>query len=110
MEENWFLIKRLNLKPECCVSYKRQPYVSIMERNFRLTFDTNMVVRNYNLDLHYGGGSKFIVPPGTCIMEVKYNSFIPQWAIKIIQTNDCVQFKMSKFAKGLEKTRSLSII
>ena len=110
LKEIWFLYKRYNLKPACIVSYKRQPFLSKVEKTFRLTFDTNVMVRNYNFDLHFGGGSKLIVPRGITIMEVKFNNIIPNWAIKIIQNNDCVQYKISKFAAGLEKTKVLALV
>lgn len=110
LKEIWFLYKKYNLKPVCVVSYFRQPYMSRMEKTFRLTFDTNLKVRKYNLDLRFGGGSKNIVPPNICIMEVKFNNIVPNWAIKIIQKNDCVQYKISKFAAGLEKIKVLALI
>lgn len=105
LNEIWFLYKKCNLKPACIVSYKRQPFISKLEKTFRLTFDTNVMVRNYNLDLNFGGGSKFVIPKGVCIMEVKFNNYIPNWAIKILQNNNCLQYKISKFVNGLEKTR-----
>lgn len=110
LKEIWFLYKKYNLKPVCVVSYNRQPYISRVEKTFRLTFDTNLKVRRYNLDLRFGGGSKNIVPPNICIMEVKFNNIIPNWAIKIIQKNDCVQYKISKFATGLEKTKIYALV
>jgi len=110
LKEIWFLYKKYNLKPMCIISYKRQPFLSKVEKTFRLTFDTNITVRNFNLDLHFGGGSKFIVPRGICIMEVKFNNIIPKWAIKIIQKNDCIQYKISKFASGIEKTRNYALV
>ena len=110
LKEIWFLYKKYNLKPVCVVSYFRQPFMSRVEKTFRLTFDTNLKVRKYNLDLNFGGGSKNIIPPNICIMEVKFNNIIPNWAIKIIQKNDCVQYKISKFAAGLEKTKILALI
>lgn len=110
LKEIWFLNKKYNLKPRCIVSYKRQPYFSKIEKTLRITFDTNIMVRNFNLDLRFGGGSKFVVPRGICIMEIKFNNFIPNWAIKIIQKNDCVQYKISKFVTGLEKTKILALI
>ena len=110
LKEIWFLYKKYNLKPVCIVSYYRQPYISRVEKTFRLTFDTNLKVRRYNLDLRFGGGSKNIVPSNICIMEVKFNNIIPNWAIKIIQKNDCVQYKISKFAAGLEKTRIFALV
>jgi hypothetical protein len=110
LKEIWFLNKKYNLKPICIVSYKRQPFLSKVEKTFRLTFDTNVVVRNYNFDLHNGGGSKFIVPQAVCIMEVKFNNFIPNWAIKIIHKNDCIQYKISKYAAGLAKTKNYALV
>lgn len=110
LKEIWWLNKRYNLKPACIVSYKRQPFLSKLEKTFRLTFDTNVMVRNYNLDLNFGGGSKYVIPRGICIMEVKFNNYIPNWAIKILQNNNCFQYKISKFASGLEKTRTYALI
>lgn len=110
LKEIWFLNRRYNLKPACIVSYKRRPFLSKFEKTFRITFDTNVMVRNYNLDLHFGGGSKFVVPPGICIMEIKFNNYIPNWAIKILQKNNCLQYKISKFANGLEKTRTFALV
>jgi SPX domain protein involved in polyphosphate accumulation len=110
LKEIWFLSKRYNLKPACIVSYKRQPFLSKFEKTFRITFDTNVMVRNYNLDLHFGGGSELIVPRGICIMEIKFNNYIPNWAIKILQKNNCLQYKISKFANGLEKTRTYALV
>ena len=110
LKEIWFLYKKYNLKPVCIVSYKRQPFLSKVEKSFRLTFDTDVTVRNYNFDLHFGGGSKFIVPRSICIMEVKFNNFIPNWAIKIIHKNDCIQYKISKYAAGLAKTKNYALV
>lgn len=110
LDEIWFLYKKYNVKPVCVVSYHRQPYMSRVEKTFRLTFDTNLKVRKHNLDLRFGVGSRYIIPPNICIMEVKFNSIIPKWAIKIIQKNDCVQYKISKFAAGLEKTKIFALI
>jgi hypothetical protein len=110
LKEIWWLNKRYNLKPACIISYKRRPFLSKLEKTFRLTFDTNVIVRNYNLDLNIGGGSKCVIPRGICIMEVKFNNYIPNWAIKILQNNNCLQYKISKFASGLEKTRTYALI
>ena len=110
LEEIWYLYNRYHLQPICVVCYKRQPYMDKMENRFRITFDTNIKVRTYNFDLHFGNGNRYIMPPNICIMEVKFNSFIPNWAIKIFQLNDITQQKMSKFASGLERGILFSIV
>ncbi|MHA1729710.1 MAG: VTC domain-containing protein [Promethearchaeota archaeon] len=109
LKEIWFLYKKYSLKPVCVVSYKRRPYFAKVERNFRITFDTNVKVRNFNFDLNSGTGSKLVVNRGICIMEVKFTSFIPSWAVKIIQKSDSVQYKISKFATGLIQTRTYAV-
>jgi len=110
LEEIWYLYNRYYLQPTCVVSYKRQPYIDKMQNRFRITFDTNLKVRNYNFDLHFGNGNRYIIPPNVCVMEVKFNNFIPNWAVKIIQRNDIMQQKMSKFASGLERGLLFSIV
>jgi len=109
LNEIWYLYKKFNLKPACIVSYKRQAFLSKLEQTLRVTFDTNVFVRNYNFDLQYGGGSRYIVPRGISIMEIKFNTFVPHWVIKIIQKNDFLQYKISKFAMGLEKTKIFGV-
>lgn len=101
LKEIWYLYRRYSLHPVCLVCYKRQPYISKFERTFRLTFDTNIQVRDYNFDLKVGGGSKFILLRNICVLEIKFNNFIPNWAIKIVQKSNCIQEKISKFASGL---------
>ena len=112
LNDIWYLYKRYNLKPVCIVWYHRQPFISKIEKGrFRITFDTSIKVRNYNFDLHTGGISgKYIVPPQICVMEIKFTNFIPAWAIRVVQRNNVIQEKMSKFASGLERTRIVSVL
>lgn len=111
LNEIWYLYNRYNLKPVCVVCYQRQPYMSKIKNRFRMTFDTNIRVRNYNFNLHVGGDtSRYIIPPHISVMELKFNSFIPNWAIKILQRNDVLQEKMSKFASGLSHTRTFGLV
>ncbi|QEE17951.2 VTC domain-containing protein [Promethearchaeum syntrophicum] len=104
LEEIWYLKKRFNLKPVCAISYKRQALTGIFEKNFRVTFDTNLRVSRTNFDLLQFSAerSKLIIPQTQCVMEVKFNNIIPKWAIKIVQANNCVQQKISKFASGVK--------
>ena len=110
LEEIWYLYNRYHLQPICVVCYKREPFMDRMENRFRMTFDTDVKIRYYNFDLHYGNGSSYVLPPNICIMEVKFNSFIPNWAVKIFQRNNILQQKMSKFASGLERGKIFSIV
>ena len=68
------------------------------------------MLRNHNFNLHDGSGSKMIVPKNIAIMEIKFNNIIPNWVINIIQRNDTIQQKISKFARGLTQTVAFSYI
>lgn len=112
LNDIWYLYNRYNLKPVCMVWYHRRPFISKIEKGrFRITFDMGVKVRNHNFDLHVGGTSgKYVVPPQICVMEIKFTNFIPAWAVRIVQRNNVIQEKMSKFASGLERTKILSIL
>jgi len=110
LREIWYQYKRYHLQPISVVCYYRQPYQDKLTKRFRITFDTNIKTRDYNFDLHIGGGSKYVVQPHMCVMEVKFTNFIPNWAIKIVQRNNIFQEKVSKFANGLEKMKIFSVI
>ncbi|WP_371804751.1 VTC domain-containing protein [Candidatus Lokiarchaeum ossiferum] len=108
LEEIWYLKKRFNLKPVCAISYKRQALTGKVEKKFRVTFDTNLLVTKHNFDLlkFHQGSSKSILPRDIVVMEVKFNNIIPKWAVKILEGNDCMQEKISKFASGLKEANS----
>ena len=112
LEEIWYLKKRFNLKPVCAISYKRQALAGKVEKKFRITFDTNLRVTKHNFDLlsFHQGTSKLIIPRDLVVMEVKFNNIIPKWAIKILEGNDCIQEKISKFASGLKEVNSYCVV
>lgn len=103
LNEIWYNYNRFHLKPVSVVCYKRQAFNAEFISKFRMTFDTDIKVRNYNFNLHDGGGSYYIKSPNVCIMEIKFNKYIPYWAINIVQTNNFVREKMSKYVSGIEK-------
>ena len=105
LQEIWYLVRLHKLKPAIVVSYNRQALHGKNEKRFRLTFDSDIRVRKSNFDLRYGHGSKLILPRETVVMEVKFNDQIPNWAVRILQQNNCWQEKISKFASGIEQTR-----
>ena len=107
LNEIWFNYNRFHLKLVSVICYKRQAFNADFISKFRVTFDTNIKVRDYNFDLHYGGGQHYIKSPNICIMEMKFSKYIPEWAIHIIQRNNIVREKMSKFVGGIEKLNVL---
>ncbi|MHA1585436.1 MAG: VTC domain-containing protein [Promethearchaeota archaeon] len=110
LREIWYLRKRYHLHPACVVFYKRVPYIGKMNPKFRITFDQELRVRNHSFDLLNSHNMIPIISRNRCVMEVKFNDIIPNWAIKIVQRNNCTQNKLSKFAHGLKQTRSFGVV
>lgn len=111
LEEIWYLKKRFNSKPVCGISYQRIALAGVLETKFRITFDTQIQATRSNLDFFQfaNGDLKYIIPPTHCVMEVKFNNIIPKWAVKIVQANNCIQEKISKFASGVSQTAVSSL-
>jgi len=109
LDEIHYLFKRFNLKPVELVYYKRQAYVSKFDKRIRLTFDTNVMIRSSSFDLTVDTGSKYITPPNTVIMEVKFPDRLPSWLLRGLARISCTRMAISKFADGLEKSRFLVI-
>lgn len=105
LQEIWFLSQLHHLKPAVMVCYRRQAFQGNREKRFRITFDTDVRVRNMNFDLKVDHGTNHILPLHHSIMEVKFNEHIPNWAILILQNNNCWQEKISKFARGIHTTQ-----
>jgi len=103
LKELWYNYERYHLKPVSVICYKRQAFNTDFISKFRITFDTKVRVRNYNFDLNFGGGKYYIKSPNICIMEIKFNKYVPEWAINIVQRDNFVREKMSKFVIGIDK-------
>ncbi|MHA1725936.1 MAG: VTC domain-containing protein [Promethearchaeota archaeon] len=110
LNEIWYLKRKYHLHPISIVIYQRQAFQSKMEKTFRVTFDSKIKARNFNFNLKEKGGTKFIVPQNLIIMELKFNSVIPNWALNILQVNDCIHEKISKYALGLNKIHTFRLI
>jgi SPX domain protein involved in polyphosphate accumulation len=97
---------RKKLNPMIVIDYKRSPYISEYDTNFRLTFDRN--IRASTLM----GSTSIYAPPenqywsdvntGFCTLEVKFLRRYPPWFRRIIQNYNLRRLSISKFSTGIE--------
>lgn len=73
-----------NLKPSMFLSYYRRAYYDKEDIDFRLTFDSDILARNYDLELKKGVYGKYILEKDKYIMEIKTLGAIPIWFVKIL--------------------------
>lgn len=94
--------KNLRLKPTLFICYKRKPYFSKYDSNFRVTFDYDIravraqrinhkIVYAQNINHH------------DAVMEVKFNGVIPPWFSYIIKSNNLHRSSFSKYCNSLLK-------
>ncbi len=70
--------------PRTYVSYLRCAYHGKDDASFRLTFDSDILTRRYDLDLELGRYGTPILTEGTTLLEVKFAGSVPFWFCRIM--------------------------
>ena len=92
-----------NLKEKMYIAYDREAYYAKDNKDFRITFDTNIRARNYELDLSKGAYGQDILGENKYIMEIKTLNSIPLWFVKIIEECNIVPGSFSKYGAAYEQ-------
>lgn len=90
------------LVPKVYISYDRRAYYGKDDRCFRITFDTNIQCRRYDLDLQKGAYGERILEEGYWLMEIKAVQAAPLWLTRLL--SDCKVYKTSFSKYGTEYT------
>lgn len=95
-----FIVKMMNekFKPVVIISYDRYPYI-YKNDNIRVTFDTNICFSKQVIDFF---NNKFVKMPmlSLNIMEIKYNNYIPDFILKILDVEHLQRISLSKYYIG----------
>ena len=98
IEQFIFDCYRKNLSPKILVDYNRTPYINKSGLYFRLTFDNNIFSLSnsslYSTSLNSGWRECLA---GFTILEVKFESSIPAWFQRIVQSYQLQIRSISKF-------------
>ncbi len=70
--------------PRTYVSYMRCAYHGKDDPSFRLTFDSDILTRRYDLDLTLGRYGEPILSEGTTLLEVKFAGAVPLWFCRLM--------------------------
>lgn len=95
-----YYFKYYNLKPAMFISYVRSAYYGKDNRDFRVTFDSNILARNYHLKLEGGNYGVNIFDPNKYIMEVKTLGSMPLWFVEILNKFKIGPAGFSKYGEG----------
>ena len=95
-EINYFLSLYEELFPKFFLSYEREAFYSKNDYNFRLTFDENILWRDYNLSLCSGIYGYKMLHDDMALMEVKTLNAIPLWMTQILSSYELYKISFSK--------------
>ncbi len=73
-----------DVRPKVYVSYVRHAFFGKDDPSFRVTFDSNILTRRYDLDLALGRYGSPALSPGKTLIEVKFSGAVPFWFSRIM--------------------------
>ena len=86
-----------NLKPAIFLSYDRLAYIGKKDLDFRITFDRNIMWRDYDIDLTKDAYGNLILPSDNVLMEVKTVMGLPRWLLDFLGENNIYKQSFSKY-------------
>ena len=105
IEEIHSLVKQRHFQPCCAMRYDRHAFADRdPESDLRVTFDTGVAYRFDHLrvvpdDRNF---SRFLLPEGYSVMEVKVTGTVPFWLTQMIGKHHCILQSHSKYNNALE--------
>lgn len=79
-----YYLSHHNVSPRVYVSYLRNAYFGADDPSFRVTFDSDILTRRYDLDLALGRYGEPALSPGITLVEVKFSGAVPLWFCRIM--------------------------
>ena len=97
LDEIDYMIHLYGLKPKIVICYDRRAFFGNEDREFRLTFDTSVRSRTYDLDLRSGDYGENLIDDNTYIMEIKAAGGIPLWMVELLSERKIYKQSFSKY-------------
>ena len=89
-----------NLSAKMYIAYDREAFYAKDDRDFRITFDSNIRARNYDLDLNKGTEGENILDKDKYVMEIKTLGSIPMWFVKVLEECKVIPGSFSKYGEA----------
>ena len=95
-----YYFKHYKLIPTMFLSYDRVAYYGKDDKEFRITFDNNILARDYDLKIEYDSLSTNIFEEDKYIMEIKTLGAIPLWCVKLLSEAKISPCGFSKYGEA----------
>jgi SPX domain protein involved in polyphosphate accumulation len=96
-EVDYFMDLYEDIRPSVLLSYEREAFYDKDNHEFRVTFDDNILWRDYNLSLDSGIYGSPILDKDKILMEVKAADAFPLWFVQLLSRNRIYQTSFSKY-------------
>ncbi|MEQ8199284.1 MAG: polyphosphate polymerase domain-containing protein [Clostridiaceae bacterium] len=100
-----YYLRKNAVQPSVYIGYKRTAFFGKENRDFRVTFDSEILTRRDNLSLEAGYSGEDILEDGQYLMEVKIIGAMPLWFTNILSELSIYSTSFSKY--GSEYMRYL---
>ncbi len=100
------------VEPRIYVSYLRRAFFAKEDPSFRVTLDSDILTRRYDLDLTLGRYGEPVLSPGKIVLEVKFAGAVPLWFCRVMSDfglsfhtfSKCgTDFKLYTYTKACEE-------
>lgn len=105
IEEIKYFLRRYELQPKVYLAYDRSALFCKLNRDLRITFDTNIRTRREDVLLESGGRGEQLLEDGQWLMEVKAEKTVPLWLSKLLSEHGLYRTSFSKYGNEYKKTR-----
>lgn len=99
-EIDYFIKLYDGIAPVMFISYRREAFYGRHDKDFRMTFDRDILWRTDGLDLGGGIYGTRVLAENMVLMEVKTAEAIPLWLVKILSDEKVYKTSFSKYGSA----------
>ncbi len=92
-----YYLSHKDVAPTTLISYDRMAFFDRTDRNFRLTFDSNLRHLRGDASFHHGREGELLFPEDFRLMEVKVSSAYPKWFADLLSEHRVFPHSFSKY-------------
>ncbi|MBQ3409149.1 MAG: polyphosphate polymerase domain-containing protein [Clostridia bacterium] len=95
-----YYFEKYQLRPAMYLSYSREAFYQKDDRDMRITFDSNIIARPYDIRLDSENYGTNILDQDLYVMEIKTLGAMPMWLVKILNEVKISPCGFSKYGEA----------
>lgn len=98
-----FFLSKNKVYPAAYISYNRMAFFGKNDKEFRITFDSNIITRRKELNLEKGCFGEQLLDDGQYLMEVKISRAVPIWLARLLSELKIYKTSFSKYGTEYQR-------